>query len=74
MMISNIELGHYLKNIREQLGYSTHDVNKLCDISQSYISLIENGKRKPSPMILKKLALLVHIIYKEIRAKLVQIL
>ena len=55
-MISNKELGSYLKSIREKLDYSTHDINKLCDISQSYISLMENGKRKPSPIILKKLA------------------
>ena len=56
MQLSNKELGKYLKDIREGLGYSTHDVNKLCEISQSYISLMENGKRRPSPIILKKLA------------------
>lgn len=56
MQLSNKELGQYLKNIRESLGYSTHDINKLCEISQSYISLMENGKRRPSPIILKKLA------------------
>ncbi len=56
MQLSNKELGKYLKDIRESLGYSTHDVNKLCEISQSYISLMENGKRRPSPIILKKLA------------------
>lgn len=56
MKLSNKELGQYLKDIRESLGYSTHDINKLCEISQSYISLMENGKRRPSPIILKKLA------------------
>lgn len=68
-MISNIELGHYLKSIREQLEYSTHDVNKLCDISQSYISLMENGKRKPSPMILKKLASIYNLDYLDLYEK-----
>ena len=38
--MSNVELGKYLRNIRETLGYSTYDVNKLCDISPSYLSLI----------------------------------
>ena len=57
-MISNKELGAYLKAVREALGYSTHDVNKLCDISQSHISLMENGKRKASPIVLKKLSLI----------------
>lgn len=56
MKLSNKELGQYLKDIRESLGYSTHDINKLCEISQSYISLMENGKRRPSPIILRKLA------------------
>lgn len=57
-MVSNNELGAYLKAVREALGYSTHDVNRLCDISQSYISLMENGKRKASPIVLKKLSLI----------------
>ena len=56
MELSNKELGHYLRAIREQLGYSVYDVNKSCHISPSYLSLIENGKRKASAIILKKLA------------------
>lgn len=60
-MMTNKELGSYLKQIRENLGYSTHDINKLCKISQSYISLMENGKRRPSPIILKKLSTLYFI-------------
>ncbi len=53
MYLSNEELGKYLKLVREGLGYSTYDVNKLCDISPSYLSLMENAKRKPSAIILK---------------------
>lgn len=56
MELSNKELGQYLKSIRESLGYSIYDVNKLCDISPSYLSLMENGKRRPSAIILKKIA------------------
>ena len=58
MILSNKELGKYLRDIREQLGYSIYDVNKLCDISPSYLSLMENGKRKPSAIILKKITIL----------------
>lgn len=54
--MTNKELGTYLKSYRDVLGYSTYDINKLCEISPGYISLLENGKRKPSPVILKKLA------------------
>ena len=44
MPLETKELGLYLKNIREELGYSTYDVNKKTNISQSYLSLMENGK------------------------------
>lgn len=69
MSLSNKELGVYLKNIRESLGYSTYDVNKICDISQSYLSLMENGKRKPSAIILKKLAPIYNLDYLDLYEK-----
>lgn len=56
MQLSNEDFGKYLEHARKQKGYSTYDVNKLTDISQSYISLIEKGKRKASAVILKTLA------------------
>ena len=65
-MLTNKELGSYLKLIRESLGYSTRDVNKLCEISQSYLSLVENGKRKPSAIVLKKLAPIYSLDYIEL--------
>lgn len=68
-MLTNKELGLYLKTIRESLGYSTYDVNKLCDISQSYLSLMENGKRKPSAIILKKLAPIYNLDYFDLYEK-----
>ena len=68
-MLSNKELGQYLNTIREKLGYSTRDVNKLCKISQSYISLMENGKRKASPIVLKKLSSIYHLDYRDLYKK-----
>lgn len=68
-MLSNKELGLYLRNIRESLGYSTYDVNKLCDISPSYLSLMETGKRKPSAIILKKLAPIYSLDYLDLYEK-----
>lgn len=68
-MLSNKELGQYLRSVRESLGYSTYDVNKLCDISQSYLSLMENGKRKPSAIILKKLAPIYSLDYLDLYEK-----
>lgn len=69
MEFSTYELASYLRNIRESLGYSIYDVNKLCDISPSYLSLMENGKRRPSPVILKKLSSIYHINYNELLIK-----
>ncbi len=67
--MTNQELGEYLKNIRENLDYSTREISKLCDISQSFISLMENGKRKASPIILKKLADIYFIDYIDLLKK-----
>lgn len=69
MYMTNIELGKYLRNIRENLGYSTYDVNKLCDISPSYLSLFETGKRKPSAVVLKKLAPIYNLDYIDLYEK-----
>ena len=69
MEFSTYELSRYLRNIRESLGYSIYDVNKLCDISPSYLSLMENGKRRPSPIILKKLSSIYHIDYNDLLMK-----
>ena len=69
MIMSLIELGQYLRNVRESLGYSTYDVNKLCNISPSYLSLFETGKRKPSAIILKKLAPIYNLNYLDLYEK-----
>ena len=69
MEFSAHELAKYLKNVRESLGYSIYDVNKLCEISPSYLSLMENGKRRPSPIILKKLSSIYNIDYNDLLTK-----
>lgn len=69
MQLSNQELGQYLEDIRKSKGYSTYDVNKLTDISQSYISLIEKGKRKASAVILKTLAPIYSLDYLDLYEK-----
>lgn len=69
MEFSAHELARYLKNVRESLGYSIYDVNKLCEISPSYLSLMENGKRRPSPIILKKLSSIYNIDYNDLLTK-----
>lgn len=69
MQMSNEELGKYLEISRKQKGLSTYDVNNLTKISQSYISLIEKGKRKPSAVILKTLAPVYGLDYMDLYEK-----
>lgn len=69
MELSNLEMGKFLKSLRENLELSTHDVNRLSNISQSYLSLIENGKRKASAIILKTLAKVYNVDYLDLYEK-----
>lgn len=69
MPMTNIELGNYLCNIRKNLDLSTYEVNALSGISPSYLSLIENGKRKASAVILKKLAPIYKLDYLDLYEK-----
>jgi len=52
-----MEIGEYIKKLREKRGYTQRQLSYLSKISNTEISRIESGKRKnPSPEILKKLA------------------
>ncbi|ALQ35528.1 S24 family peptidase [Fusobacterium hwasookii] len=52
-----IEIGIFLKNRREELGYSTNQMLMKTDIDKADLSRIESGKkRKLNPIYLKKLA------------------
>lgn len=48
---------NFIKNKREELGYSTRDLGALVGVSGSYISMIENNKLKnpPSEEVISKL-------------------
>lgn len=68
-MLSNKELGMYLKNARNAKDLSLRDVNKLTDISYSYLNMIENGKRNVTPALLKNLAKLYNLDYIDLYEK-----
>ena len=51
-----MEIGSYLKKLRLKNNLTTKQVELKTGISNSYISLIERNKRKPSAGILNKLA------------------
>lgn len=56
MELSPKELGKYLRQLRENNGLTTREVYNLARVSNSYLSLVENGQRRASAIVLKKLA------------------
>jgi len=51
------EFGRYLRDLRDAAGKSLREVQKECQISPGYLSLIESGERNPpNAEFLKKLA------------------
>lgn len=63
------EMGEYLKNLREQKGLSTREVYDLSKVSNSYLSLVENGHRRASAVVLKKLAPVYGVDYLDLYVK-----
>ena len=68
-MLSNKDLGKYLKNVRDSKRLSLREVNKMTDISYSHLNMIENGKRNVTPALLKNLARLYNIDYIDLYEK-----
>ncbi len=50
----------FLKNKRTEMGLSQREVSYLCGIKQGYYSQIENGVRRPSVELAKKLSEILH--------------
>jgi transcriptional regulator with XRE-family HTH domain len=48
--------GQTLKQLRTVFGYSAKDMSKELDLSASYLSEIENGKKTPSLQIIESYA------------------
>jgi HTH-type transcriptional regulator, competence development regulator len=57
-------LGSYLKEVRKKNDLTLRDVEETTDISNAYLSQLENGKvTKPSPHILHALATIYRVPY-----------
>lgn len=48
--------GEKLKKIRNSFGYTLDVVSKKLDITTNYLSLIERGQRKPSEVVMYRMA------------------
>lgn len=69
MELSLKEMGIYLKRLREEKGLSTREVYELSKVSNSYLSLVENGHRRASAVVLKKLAPVYGVDYLDLYTK-----
>lgn len=68
-MLDNLELGQYLKNIRECKELSLRAVEKFTGIGYAHLSMIENGKRNVTPALLRNLSTLYGVNYLELYEK-----
>lgn len=68
-MLTNVELGSFLKTIRESRDISLREVEKLTGVGYSHLSMIENGKRNVTPALLKNLSKIYHINYIDLYEK-----
>lgn len=69
MEMSPKELGKHLKDLRESRGLTTREVYKKSKVSNSYLSLVENGQRRASAIVLKKLASAYNVDYLDLYEK-----
>ena len=51
-----MDLGNAIKNLRQQKGIRQNSLAELCDISQTYLSQIENNAKEPNISTLKIIA------------------
>lgn len=68
-MLTNSELGEYLKKIRENRKLTLRQVDYQSDVSYSHLSMIEKGARKALPLTLKELSRVYNIDYIDLLEK-----
>lgn len=53
---NNMDLGRSIKTIRIERGYNQKDLASACNLSQTYLSQIENNVKDPNLSAIKKIA------------------
>lgn len=64
-----MNIGEYIKYLRQNKNLSLNQLALYSNVSNAHISRIENGKRKPSPDILKKLSAHLDVSYEDLLEK-----
>ncbi len=62
-------LGNYIRNQRDELDISLREFAKSLDLSPSFISDIELGRRYPSEEVLRDIARVLKVSIEELREK-----
>lgn len=53
--------GKHIREERKKQNLTVQAVAKVCEVSRSYITLIENGRRLPGKKIIPKIALALNL-------------
>ena len=56
-----MQIGKTIKNLRQKKGLKQIEFAKKCNLSQSYLSLIEKEKKEPTLSMLKQIAAVLEI-------------
>lgn len=51
-----MNIGNAIKELRKQKGFKQNNFAEMCGLSQSYLSLIEKGKKEPTLGLLKQIS------------------
>jgi transcriptional regulator with XRE-family HTH domain len=51
-----ISIGKTIKKLRIERGLSQQDLAEICDLTASFLSLVENDRRSPSLAVIRRLA------------------
>ena len=61
-----LKIGRLIRNLRITAGLGQHELAEIININNSYLSRIENGERRPSTKIMKKMAEVLPATYEEL--------
>ncbi len=61
-----LKIGRLIRNLRLSAGLAQHELADEAGINNSYLSRIENGERRPSPKIMKRLSEILPASYEEL--------
>ncbi len=56
-----MQIGKAIKNLRQKKGLKQNEFAEKCNLSQSYLSLIEKDKKEPTLSVLKQIASVLNV-------------